>query len=64
MQAQIVEGDLVTQAIQALPAMYNSTVANFIKAEQHTARAVTLSALQKVVSNYYAIATKGKQGPK
>jgi hypothetical protein len=63
-QAQVVEGDLVTQAIQALPAMYNSTVAIFIEMEQHAARVVTLLALQKVVSNYYAIAMKGKQGLK
>jgi hypothetical protein len=63
-QAQVVEGDLVTQAIQALPAMYNSTIANFLETEQQAGRVVTLLALQKVVSNYYAIATKGKQGPK
>jgi hypothetical protein len=63
-QAQVGEDDLVTQAIQALPAMYNSMVANFFESEQRAKRVVTLSALKKVVINYYAVATKGKQGPK
>jgi hypothetical protein len=33
-QATITEDDLVAQAVQALPAIYNSTVVGLYKAEQ------------------------------
>jgi gag-polypeptide of LTR copia-type len=64
LQANITEDDLVTQAIQALPAVYNSTVASLIKAEQQEGNDVIIAALKKAVSNFFAIATKGKAGLK
>jgi Zinc knuckle len=54
----------VTQAIQALLAVYNSTVANLIETEQQAGNDVTIAALKEAVSNYFAIATKGKAGLK
>jgi hypothetical protein len=63
-QATITEDDLVAQAVQALPAIYNSTVAGLYKTEQQLAQAVTLNALKWAVGNHYSIAMKGKQGHK
>jgi hypothetical protein len=63
-QAQISEDELVTQAVQALPTIYNSTVVGVYEAEQHGGRVVTLNVLRIAVSNHYAIAMRGKQGPR
>jgi gag-polypeptide of LTR copia-type len=63
-QARISEGDLVTQAVQALPSMYNSCVVNLFDAEQHAGRNIAMRDLKQVVKNYYAIFTKGKMTPK
>jgi hypothetical protein len=41
-QAQISKGDLVTQAVQALPSVYNSCVANLFNTQQHAGRNVTI----------------------
>jgi hypothetical protein len=61
-QAKVSEDDQVAQAIQALPTMYNSTVAGLIKTEQRAGKIVTLAALKKAVNNYYGVAMKGKSG--
>jgi hypothetical protein len=61
-QAKVSEDDLVAQAIQALPTMYNSTVAGLIETKQHTGKIVTLAALRRAVNNYYGVAMKGKSG--
>jgi LmbE family N-acetylglucosaminyl deacetylase len=63
-QAQISDDEMVTQAVQALPTMYNSTVVGVYETEQHTNHVVTLNVLQVAVFNHYAIAMKGKPGPK
>ena len=63
-QARISEEDIVTQAIQALPAMYNSTVVGLMDAEARANRDVTLVALKKAVGNFYAVAMKGRSGVK
>ena len=53
----ISESDLVTQAIQALPAEYTSSVASLVD----SGRALTIAELKKVVFNYHSLATKGKK---
>jgi gag-polypeptide of LTR copia-type len=60
-RANITEDDLVTQAVQALPAIYNSMVAGLYK---RLPNAVTFAALRHVVGNHYSIAMKGKSGNK
>ena len=57
----ITENDLITQAIQALPTEYTSTVAALIDAERRAGRAVTLEALRQAASNYFSVAMKGKE---
>jgi hypothetical protein len=44
-QANITEDDLVTQAVQAFPAVYSSTVANLIETEQQAGNDVTITVL-------------------
>ena len=60
-QAVISENDLITQAIQALPTEYTSTVAALIDAERRAGRAVTLEALRQAASDYFSVAMKGKE---
>jgi hypothetical protein len=45
-QANVTEDDLVAQTVQALPAVYNSTVAGLYKAERQEGNAVTLNVLK------------------
>jgi hypothetical protein len=63
-QACISEDEMVTQAVQALPTMYNSTVVGVYETELCANHVVTLNALQVAVFNHYATAMKGKPGPK
>jgi hypothetical protein len=63
-QANITEDDLFAQAIQALPSMYNSTVAGLIDAEHRAGRDVTIAALKQAVADFYSIAMKGKSPSK
>lgn len=63
-QVRISNDELVTQAVQALPSMYNLAVASLFKTEWCAGVAVTLAVLKKVVSDYYSIAMKGKTGTK
>jgi hypothetical protein len=63
-QANITEDDLFAQAIQALPSIYNSTVAGLIDAERRAGRDVTIAALKQSVADYYSIAMKGKNPSK
>jgi Zinc knuckle len=63
-RAEISDDDVVTQAIQALPAMYNSTVANLMETERIANRNVTVAALKQAVMSYYVVAMKGKSGMK
>jgi hypothetical protein len=63
-QANITDDDLVAQAVQAIPAIYNSTVAGLYKTEQQLGQAVTINALKHTVGNHYLIVMKGKQGTK
>jgi gag-polypeptide of LTR copia-type len=60
-RANITEDDLVTQAVQALPAIYNSTVAGLF---ERLPNAVTFAVLRRAVGNHYSIAMKGKSGNK
>jgi hypothetical protein len=55
---------LVTQAVQALPLVYNSCVANLFETEQRAGNNVTIRGLKQAVKNYYSIAMKGKMTPK
>jgi hypothetical protein len=59
-QAKVSEDNLVAQAIQALPTMYNSMVAGLIETEQRAGKIVTLAGLKKAVNNYYGVTMKGK----
>jgi hypothetical protein len=61
-QAKVSEDDLVAQAIQVLPTMYNSMVAVLIETKQRTGKIVTLAVLKKAVNNYSGVAMKGKSG--
>jgi hypothetical protein len=63
-QANITEDDLFAQVIQALPSMYNSTVAGLIDAERRAGRDVTIAALKQSVADFYSIAMKGKSPSK
>jgi hypothetical protein len=63
-QANITKDDLVAQAVHPLPAVYNSTVAGLYKTERQLGNAVTLNVLKRAVGNHYAIAMRGKTGPK
>jgi Zinc knuckle len=60
-RANITEDDLVTQGVQALPAIYNSTVAGLY---ERLPNAVTFAVLRRAVGNHYSIAMKGKSGNK
>jgi gag-polypeptide of LTR copia-type len=60
-RANITKDDLVTQAVQALPAIYNSTVAGLY---ERLPNAVTFAALRRAVGNHYSITMKGKSGNK
>jgi hypothetical protein len=62
-QAQISDDEMVTQAVQALPTMYNSTVVGVYEIEQHANDVVTLNVLRVAVFNHYVIAMKGKGKP-
>jgi hypothetical protein len=42
-QVNIIEDDLVVQAVQALPAIYNSTVAGLYKTEQKLGQACCIT---------------------
>jgi hypothetical protein len=63
-QANVTEDDLVAQAVQAVPAVYNSTVAGLYETECQEGNAVTLNVLNRAVSNHYAIAIEEKWDPK
>jgi hypothetical protein len=63
-QANVTDDDLVAQAVQALPAVYNSTVAGSYKTERRAGNAVTLNGLKRAVCNHYAIVLRGKTGAK
>jgi hypothetical protein len=63
-RSEISDDDVVTQAIQALPAMYNLTVANLMETERRANCNVTVAVLKQAVASYYAIAMKGKPGMK
>jgi hypothetical protein len=63
-QTQISEDELVAQAVQALPTLYNSMVVVVYEAEQHGGWVVTMNALRIAVCNHYAIAMRGKTGTK
>jgi predicted SnoaL-like aldol condensation-catalyzing enzyme len=62
--AEISNDDVVTQAIQALPAMNNLTVADLMETERRANHNVTVAALKQAVTSYYVIAMKGKPGMK
>jgi hypothetical protein len=59
-QATVTDNDLITQAIQALPPGYTSTVAALIQAERNAGRAVTLDALKQAANDYFIVLKKGK----
>jgi hypothetical protein len=63
-QANVTEDDLVAQAVQALPTVYNLTVAGLYETERKLGNAVTLNVVKQAVSNHYAIAMRGKTGPR
>jgi Zinc knuckle len=63
-QANITESDIVTQAIQALPLLYNSAVYGLMDAERRAGRDVSIAALKQAVVDFYGIAMKGKSPAK
>jgi hypothetical protein len=63
-RAEISDDDMVTQAIQALPAMYNLMVANLMETEQRANCDVTVSVLKQAVASCYGIVMNGKLGTK
>jgi gag-polypeptide of LTR copia-type len=63
-QANITESDIVTQAIQVLPSMYNSAVYGVLDAERRAGRDVSIEALQQAVVGFYGIAMKGRSPSK
>jgi hypothetical protein len=48
-QANVTDDDLVAQAVQALLAVYNSTVAGLYETERRAGNAVTLNGLKQAV---------------
>jgi hypothetical protein len=62
-QANATEDDLVAQAVPALPAVYNLTVASLYKTECQLGNGIPLNALKRAVGNHYVIAMRGKMGP-